>query len=88
MKYRIDPARVQWRVVDGEAVVVDVDSTYYYGLNRSGTIVWRLLAERAMSREDLVESVASEYGRSPSDVAGDVTALLEDLVRERLVEEH
>jgi hypothetical protein len=40
-----------------------------------------------MSREDLVACVASEYGRSPSDVAGDVTALLEELVRERLVEE-
>jgi len=87
MKYWIDPARVQWRVVDGEAVVIDVDSTYYYGLNRTGTVIWLLLAERAMSREDLVACVASEYGRSPAEVEGDVAALLEDLVRERLVEE-
>lgn len=87
MKYWIDPARVQWRVVDGEAVVIDVDSTYYYGLNRTGTVVWLLLAERAMSREDLVAYVASEYGRPPAEVDGDVAALLEDLVRERLVEE-
>ena len=87
MKYWIDPARVQWRVVDGEAVVVDVASTYYYGLNRTGTVVWRLLAERAMSREDLVACLASEYGRAPAEVDADVGALLEDLVRERLVEE-
>jgi hypothetical protein len=87
MTYRIDPTRVQWRVVDGEAVVVDVDSTYYYGLNRTGTVVWRLLAERAMSREDLVQRLASEYGRPPAEVDDDVGVLLEDLVRERLIEE-
>jgi outer membrane protein assembly factor BamB len=87
VKYWIDPARVQWRVVDGEAVVVDVDSTYYYGLNRTGTVLWQLLAERTMSREDLVASLAAEYGRPAADVEGDVAALLEHLVRERLVEE-
>ena len=87
MKYWIDPTRVQWRVVDGEAVVVDVASTYYYGLNRTGTVVWRLLAEHAMSREDLVACLASEYGRAPAEVDADVGALLEDLVRERLVQE-
>ncbi len=87
MNYWIDPTRVQWRVVDGEAVVVDVASTYYYGLNRTGTVVWRLLTERAMSREDLVACLASEYGRPPAEVDADVGALLEDLVRERLVEE-
>jgi outer membrane protein assembly factor BamB len=87
MRYGVDPARVQWRVVDGEAVLVDVESTYYYGLNRTGTFVWSLLAERAMSRDEIVRRVAAEYGRPPADVAGDVVALLTDLVRERLVEE-
>ena len=87
MKYAIDPARVQWRVVDGEAVVVDVDSTYYYGLNRTGTFVWSLLADRDMSRDEIVAAVAAEYGKPPAEVDGDVTTLLAELVREHLIME-
>ena len=87
MKYAIDPARVQWRIVDGEAVVVDVDSTYYYGLNRTGTFVWSLLADRTMSRDEIVAGVAAEYGKRPAEVEADVAALLAELAREQLIEE-
>lgn len=73
--------------MDGEAVLVDVDDTHYYGLNRVGTFVWTLLADRALSRDEIIARVAAEYGQRPADVAGDVAALLDDLVREHLIGE-
>jgi hypothetical protein len=31
--YRADTGKVVWRIVDGDAVLVDADTSAYYGLN-------------------------------------------------------
>ena len=87
MKYAVDHQRVQWRVVDDEVVIVDVDSTYYYGLNRVGTFVWRLLAEEALTLDEIVARVAARYRKPAAEVVGDVQAILRSLTEEHLVKE-
>jgi Coenzyme PQQ synthesis protein D (PqqD) len=43
--YRVDGTRTAWRQVDTEAVVLDLGSSTYFGLNRSAGVLWpRLLA--------------------------------------------
>ena len=87
MKYAANHARAEWRLVDGESVIVNVETSYYYGLNRSGTLLWTALADRALSADDLARALAAAFGIDQARARGDVDVLLADLTREDLVSE-
>jgi hypothetical protein len=87
MPYEIDRDNASWRVVDGEAVIINLTSTHYYGLNETGTFVWCLLAERAMTVREVAAAVAAEWGEAVETVMPDVEAILQGLVAEQLVKE-
>ena len=54
--YVANTDRVLWRVVDGEAVLVHKETSYYYSLNTTGTVIWELLSAEAQSAADLVNA--------------------------------
>jgi hypothetical protein len=84
-RYRVDPDNARWRIVDGEAVVINLTSTHYYSLNKTGTFIWNLLVDGDHGLDDLARAVAAQYGRSTEAVVPDVRAVLDDLTRENLV---
>jgi hypothetical protein len=86
-RYAANGDNARWRVVDGEAVIINLVNTHYYSLNRTGTFIWSLLVERAATMDELVSAVAARYGRPADEVAPDVRAVLDDLAREGLVSE-
>ncbi len=45
--YRVDPQRTAWREVDGEGVVLDLETSVYFGLNRSAGALWPRLIDGA-----------------------------------------
>jgi hypothetical protein len=75
---------VVFRDLDGEAVILDLATGTYFGLNEVGTRVWQLLDEgRDLSQ--VVETVALEYDADRATIARDVARLIEDLQARRLV---
>ncbi len=87
MRYTIDRENASWRVVDGEAVVIHLVTTHYYGLNATGTFLWNLLAERPHTAEELATALAGHYGEPVETVTADVEGILAGLVAEQLVRE-
>jgi len=84
--YRVDGQRVDSLQLDGEAVVLNLISHGYFGLNQTGTDVWDLVkAHEGISALEIAAAVGSRYDRAFPDVIGDVTALLEELERHDLV---
>jgi Coenzyme PQQ synthesis protein D (PqqD) len=75
---------VVFRDLEGEAVILDLSSGTYFGLNEVGTRVWRLVDEGRQPSE-IVEMVAAEYAADRETVARDVERLLEDLRSRRLI---
>ncbi len=81
--YKLSPD-VVFRDLDGEAVILDLATGTYFGLNEVGTRVWQLLDEgRDLSQ--VVETVALEYDADRATIARDVARLIEDLQARRLV---
>lgn len=87
MKYQVNRAVARWQIVDAEAVVVHAETSYYYGLNRTGTVVWTALAEGPLTEGDLTTRLVDACDVDPAVALADVRALLADLVRESLVTE-
>jgi len=87
-KYVVNADGTQWRIVDGEAVVVHLASSYYYGLNRTGTLVWSLLAAAPQSIAELAGEVSTTYDITPERALADTTAVVRELASEGLIREH
>jgi hypothetical protein len=84
-RYAVNRDNARWRIVDGEAVVINLASTHYYSLNKTGTFIWNLLVDRECSLDDLAREVATRYGRNLDTVLPDVRSVVDDLTREDLV---
>jgi len=75
---------VVFRDLDGEAVILDLVSGTYFGLNEVGTRIWRLVDE-GRDASQIVNVLASEYQADRETIARDVTRLIDDLRTRRLI---
>ena len=76
-----------WRVVDGEAAIVHADTSFYYGLNATGTFIWTLLADGELTFGEIVERVGAHYRVPTAAIAAEVRHVLDQLKEEDLIAE-
>ena len=77
---------VVFRDLEGEAVLLDLSTGTYFGLNEVATRVWTLLGTGAPIAT-IVDVIADEYEAEPEAIAKDIEALLGELRSRRLVVE-
>ena len=70
--------------LDGEAVILDLNTQHYYGLNAAGTRMWNLLLETG-SITDTCKALHSEYDAPVDQLERDVRMLVEELTRRGLL---
>lgn len=74
---RLRRDRLDWRAVEGEVIALDSVSSDYLGVNPTGAVLWRSIAEGA-TRASLVQLLESE-GADPESATKDVDAFLASL---------
>lgn len=84
MKITISP-KVVSRVIDGEAVILSLEKSSYFGLNEIGTLIWQSL-EKGSSLDEIVSEIMEEYNVTRARAEGDLANLLEALKERGLVE--
>ncbi len=72
------------RIVEDEAVLLDLDSGQYYGLNNVGTRIWQLLGA-GNSASSIRELVVQEFEVAEAQAEADVEALIEMLLARHLL---
>ncbi len=77
---------VVFRDLDGEAVILDLASGTYFGLNEVGTRVWRMI-EEGRDAAGIIDAVAAEYDADRAIIATDVTRLFDELSARHLIVE-
>jgi len=78
------PERVLFRELDGESVLLNLDSEMYYGLDAVGTRIWTRVAESDSIQAALLQ-LQAEYDVAPDQLAADVHTLLDNLVQRGLL---
>lgn len=71
--------------VEGEMILLHRGKGIYYGLNRSGSVLWKWM-EEPIRVADLCGRLADQYGISPERAWADVKAFLEHLWAEDLID--
>lgn len=73
-----------WRSVESEIVVLDQRDSTYLAVNRTGSVLWPLLAEGA-TRAELAAALVERFGIEEARAATDVDAFVEFLAGRHLL---
>ncbi len=76
--------KTAWRVIEGEAVILSLDTKAFRGLNAVGSRVWELIDGRR-SVDAIVEVIVREFDVTRERAAGDVQAFVRELLDKGLV---
>ena len=79
------PEGVLVRELGGEAVILNLNSEAYFGLDDVGTRMWSVLTA-AESIEAACRSLLDEYDVTPEKLSEDLDALIDKLVAQGLLE--
>jgi hypothetical protein len=78
------PGEVAAKVIDGEAILINLGSGLYYSMGKVGGRVWALI-EQNCSVDSIAEVIASEFDVSLDIAKADVRDLANQLVAEGLI---
>ena len=81
------PPGVMFRDLDGEAVVLELQSGRYYGLNETGTRMWLLLQEHG-AVEPALRALLAEYDVEEERLREELLSFVDTLSAQRLLEVH
>jgi hypothetical protein len=70
--------------LEGEAVLLHMESKDYFRLNDTAAWIWKGL-ERGLDHDALVASLLERYEVTPDDAAAELDALLADLSQRGLI---
>ena len=84
MSYQIDPERIVWRNMGEEVVILDLQSGYYYGLNKTAALIWNRLTE-SKSSDVIGQEMAAVYGIPLKQAQNDDKAAIEELAKDSLI---
>jgi hypothetical protein len=83
-QFRVNSAEVTSKILDGEAIVINLSDGVYYSLVGPGAVVWAM-AIAGSGAQKIADELISRYGDTADDVLHDVESLLDKLAAERLL---
>lgn len=81
------PDNVMFRELEGESVILDLDSESYFGLDTVGTRMWQLLTD-GDSIQTAYDILLDEFDVDAETLRADLEELLDELTSKGLVEIH
>ena len=83
---RIRDEALEWREVEGEIVALDLRTSTYLAINRTGAAIWADLAAGA-SREALTTRLVESFGIDADAARRDLDSVLDDLAQRDLLQD-
>lgn len=87
MTYRPNPNAVFTDMDDDESVLLHLQKRTYFSLNETGTLIWKLLQE-GKEVDDIASALEQTYEVEPAAALQHVTAFLDELAQDELVDKH
>jgi Coenzyme PQQ synthesis protein D (PqqD) len=81
----IHATNIVYETLDGETIVIHLDTGSYYSLTGAGAEIWDLLGQGHSSTQ-ICAALAGRYARPESEISPTVEGFIAELEREALVE--
>ena len=82
----IDSNKTLWREVDGKVVVLLISSGNFIELNKTGSTVWKFLAE-GKTVDGIVSAMLETYNVAREELVSDVNAYIGQMVSRGLLQD-
>ncbi len=76
---------VLFQEINGECVLLNMESEQYFGLGAVGARIWELLGEEEGNTAKVLDQMQAEYEIDHETLKRDFTNLLEEMEREHLI---
>ncbi len=83
-RLRPNEKEVAAKVLDGEAVIINLSNGIYYSMDKVGGFIWEMIAG-GHSLGETVAAIIAHYDVSPQQAQADVERLAAELIQENLV---
>src|SRR4051812_17112881 len=80
----VDTRRVVHETIDGEVILIQLETGFYYSLDGVGAEIWALLGEDA-APADIASRLCERHGTNPTATTALVNQLLRELCNESLL---
>jgi hypothetical protein len=80
------PYHVTTNQIEGELVALNLETSFYYGVDGIGTQIWRLLIDEDMTIAQACGKLLKEYDVNADTCRGEVRTFVEQLIDARLLE--
>jgi hypothetical protein len=81
---QIREEEVAAKLIDGEAIIINLANGVYYSMDRTGAFIWELV-QGAHTIKNVIKTVTARYDVPFDRAEADVQCLLEELLKENLV---
>jgi hypothetical protein len=82
--FKINYPQITHETIDGETVILNLDTGSYYSIDKAGALIWSLIDAGASIRQ-IVEFVSRSYSDDHKEIEAGVYALVEKLEQEGLI---
>jgi len=70
-------------VLEDGAILLNLETKFYYSLNNTGYKIWQLI-DNVNSSQELIENILSDYDSQQSEINENVSDFLKDLEEQKL----
>lgn len=83
-QFRVNAPTVISETIDGETVIINLDTGAYYSLRETGAAVWQLV-ERGATWQTIGSELVQRYDAPPETIEAGIRSLLDELAQEELI---
>ena len=80
------PFHVTTNQIEDELVALNLETSFYYGVDGIGTQIWRLLIDEHMTISEVCQKLTAEYDVEAERCRLEVRAFVEQLINAKLLE--
>ena len=84
-KYRVDTENIMHETIDGEVVIVNLETGTYYAFDGAGEFIWDRLSGHGASVEQLADAACASYLGSTEDISAGVSRFFNALQKEQML---
>ena len=83
-RFRPREEEVASKVIDGEAIIINLANGVYYSMDKVGALIWDLLQSR-YTLEQVIVAITGHYDVPRKQAEANVRELVQELVQENLI---
>jgi hypothetical protein len=83
-RYKPNDAEVASKVMDGEAILINLSSGTYYSMDKTASFIWSLISLQYDS-EEIINKVSEIYNVNTDNIKKDIENLIENLINEKII---